>query len=149
MHRVWHRCLTPSLAALAAQVSGTPIQNDMIEFFSLLDFCIPRCLGSLKARTTSIRIPYCGIYIRQADPTQDFRRNYGNPIMRMRDANATEKDLKKGSEANEAFTGMVNQILLRRTNEVAPASGGHTLPMARFPSSWGGISIGGGTHTLA
>ena len=73
-------------------VSGTPIQNDLLEFHSLLDFCIPNCLGSVDA----------------------FRKAYANPIMKMRDAHATEKELARGAEANDAFTAMTNTIRRRR-----------------------------------
>lgn len=49
--------------------AGTPIQNDLLEYFSLVHFCNPGLLGT----------------------TADFRRKFENPILRGRDSVATEK----------------------------------------------------------
>ncbi|KAJ3215405.1 DNA-dependent ATPase protein rad54 [Dinochytrium kinnereticum] len=63
-----------SLNALSAKrrviLSGTPIQNDLTEYYSLLSFVIPGVLGT----------------------EAEFRKNFENPILRGRDADALPKD---------------------------------------------------------
>ncbi|CAG8436241.1 8031_t:CDS:10 [Ambispora gerdemannii] len=51
-------------------LSGTPIQNDLSEYFSLLNFANPGLLGT----------------------ESEFRRNYENPILRGRDADASDRE---------------------------------------------------------
>ncbi|CAG8532179.1 3579_t:CDS:10 [Diversispora eburnea] len=69
-----HRLKNSTLNSLQVQrrviLSGTPIQNDLSEYFSLLNFANPGLLGT----------------------PNEFRRNYENPILRGRDADASEKE---------------------------------------------------------
>ena len=44
-------------------ISGTPVQNQLYEFFAVLDFCMPGCLGA----------------------SAHFNKTYGRPIERARD----------------------------------------------------------------
>ena len=53
-------------------LSGTPIQNDLLEYFSLVHFVNGGILGSVS----------------------DFRKKFENPILRSRDGDATDKELK-------------------------------------------------------
>lgn len=77
-------------------LSGTPIQNDLKEYFSLLSFAIPGLVGS---------------------PTE-FKRNYGNEITRGRDAEATEKDVEVGDRKLQELTKLVHPFIIRRTNDL-------------------------------
>ncbi|KAF9248573.1 hypothetical protein DTO006G1_6972 [Penicillium roqueforti] len=77
-------------------LSGTPIQNDLSEYFALLHFANPNLLGS------------------QAD----FRKRFELPILRGRDAAGTDADKKLGDERLLELSGIVNKFIIRRTNEL-------------------------------
>ncbi|KAK4136152.1 hypothetical protein BT67DRAFT_418144 [Trichocladium antarcticum] len=77
-------------------LSGTPIQNDLSEYFSLISFANPDLLGSRL----------------------EFRKRFELPILRGRDADASEADRKRGDECLSALLGMVNKFIIRRTNDI-------------------------------
>ena len=77
-------------------LSGTPIQNDLMEYFSLLNFANPNLLGT---RT-------------------EFRKQYELPILRGRDAAGTEADQQKGNERLAELLALVNKFIIRRTNDI-------------------------------
>ncbi|KAL9110114.1 MAG: hypothetical protein Q9227_005308 [Pyrenula ochraceoflavens] len=77
-------------------LSGTPIQNDLSEYFSLLNFANPNLLGSRN----------------------DFRKKYELPILRGRDAAGSDADRQKGDEAVSELLGVVNKFIIRRTNDI-------------------------------
>lgn len=77
-------------------LSGTPIQNDLSEYFSLLNFANPNFLGS-KA---------------------DFRKNFENAIIRGRDADATEVAKEESEKKLKELGGLVAPFIIRRTNEL-------------------------------
>lgn len=77
-------------------LSGTPIQNDLLEYFSLLNFANPDYLGTRA----------------------EFRKNYENAILRGRDAIATDEERKKGDEKLAALSQMVLKFIIRRTNDI-------------------------------
>jgi DNA repair and recombination RAD54-like protein len=77
-------------------LSGTPIQNDLSEYFALLNFANPNYLGT--------RV--------------EFRKQYELPILRGRDANGTEADIKKGNERLAELLTLVNKFIIRRTNDI-------------------------------
>ncbi|KAL3870083.1 hypothetical protein ACJMK2_042697 [Sinanodonta woodiana] len=86
-----------ALSALKAQrrilLSGTPIQNDLLEYFSLLHFVNTGILGT----------------------AQEFRKRFEIPILRGRDANSSEAEHKKGEEKLQELLGIVNRCIIRRT----------------------------------
>ena len=82
------------------QVTGTPIQNNLNEYFALCDFCIPGCLGAPK----------------------DFEKTYGKRIQKAQDLDATDRDVELGRVAAKQLSSLVNKIMLRRTNEVPSRS---------------------------
>lgn len=77
-------------------LSGTPIQNDLSEYFALLNFSNPGLLGS----------------------KHDFRRNFENPILLSRDADATDAQIKKGNEQLQKLSYVVSKFIIRRTNDI-------------------------------
>jgi DNA repair and recombination RAD54-like protein len=77
-------------------LSGTPIQNDLTEYFSLLSFIIPGVLGT----------------------NADFRKKYELPILRGRDADASEDQRKKGEECLAELSAVANKFIIRRTAEL-------------------------------
>lgn len=77
-------------------LSGTPIQNDLSEYFSLLNFANPNYLGTRN----------------------EFRKKYEIPILRGRDAAGTEADRQKGDECLAELLTQVNKFIIRRTNDI-------------------------------
>lgn len=74
-------------------ISGTPIQNDLLEYYSLVDFVNPKLLG---------------------DPAE-FRRKYENPISKGRDADASDYQVELGQERQKEMISTVERCLIRRT----------------------------------
>ncbi|KAJ4347141.1 DNA-dependent ATPase protein rad54 [Didymosphaeria variabile] len=77
-------------------LSGTPIQNDLSEYFALLNFANPNYLGTRN----------------------EFKKQFENPILRGRDADATDDDRKKGDERLAELLNLVNKFIIRRTNDI-------------------------------
>ncbi|GAA5821317.1 hypothetical protein JCM11251_004568 [Rhodosporidiobolus azoricus] len=76
-------------------LSGTPIQNNVLELWSLFDFLMPGFLGSEKA----------------------FNERFGKPIAASRDAKSSSKEQEAGALALEALHKQVLPFLLRRLKE--------------------------------
>jgi DNA repair and recombination protein RAD54 and RAD54-like protein len=77
-------------------LSGTPIQNDLSEYYSLLSFANPNLLGT----------------------RQEFRSKYELAILKGRDALATEQERAKGDEKLSELLSTVNKFIIRRTNDI-------------------------------
>lgn len=77
-------------------LSGTPIQNDLTEYFSLLNFANPNYLGTRN----------------------DFRKKFEIPILRGRDAAGSDVDRQKGDAAIGELLALVNKFIIRRTNDI-------------------------------
>lgn len=77
-------------------LSGTPIQNDLSEFYTMVDFVNP---GLLNKYTT-------------------FKREYENPILKSRQPGASAKDVEKGQSRSEELASITGQFILRRTAEI-------------------------------
>lgn len=77
-------------------LSGTPIQNDLSEYFSLLNFANPNLLGTRN----------------------EFRKQYEIPILRGRDAAGSDADRQKGDERLRELLELVNKFIIRRTNDI-------------------------------
>ena len=70
-------------------LSGTPIQNDLLEYFSLLHFVNTGILGT----------------------TAQFKRRFETPILRGRDASAGERDIQVGKERLGELADIVNRYV--------------------------------------
>mmetsp|Transcript_7727 Transcript_7727/g.12495 ORF Transcript_7727/g.12495 Transcript_7727/m.12495 type:complete len:909 (-) Transcript_7727:77-2803(-) len=77
-------------------LSGTPMQNDLEEFFAMVNFCNPEVLGTVSA----------------------FRKKYQNPILIGREPDATDEEVKKSEQRSQELSDIVNQFILRRTNSL-------------------------------
>lgn len=77
-------------------LTGTPIQNDLTEYFALLNFANPEYLGT----------------------KQEFKKNFENKILRGRDADATEKDKQESDAKLKELGGLVSKLIIRRTNDL-------------------------------
>jgi len=77
-------------------LSGTPIQNDLTEYYSLLSFANPSLLGT----------------------RQEFRSKYELAILKGRDSDATETERARGDEKLADLLNTVNKFIIRRTNDI-------------------------------
>ncbi|XP_054275150.1 DNA repair and recombination protein RAD54-like [Macrosteles quadrilineatus] len=75
-------------------LSGTPIQNDLLEYFSLVHFVNQGILGT----------------------AQEFRKHYETPILRGQDSMASDAERAKANERLQQLIGLVNRCLIRRTS---------------------------------
>jgi len=77
-------------------LSGTPVQNDLDEFFSMVNFCNPGVLGDERF----------------------FHKTYATPILRGREPDATDEQSKRGEEKGQALGNFCHMFILRRTNTI-------------------------------
>jgi DNA repair and recombination RAD54-like protein len=90
-------------------LSGTPIQNDLSEYFSLLNFANPEYLGTRL----------------------DFRKNFELKILRGRDSDATEKERQESDAKLKELGGQVSKFIIRRTNDLLSKYRMYALTLCR------------------
>lgn len=87
-----------ALSALACRrrvlLSGTPMQNDLEEFYAMVDFTNPNILGQ----------------------PNEFRKKYLGPILTGREPDATEREREAAQDCSAMLCEIVNQFILRRGN---------------------------------
>ncbi len=77
-------------------LSGTPIQNDLGEFFTMVDLVNPNLLGSSKK----------------------FAKEFALPIMKSRQPEATRKEIQKGEAMKEELASLTSKFILRRSADI-------------------------------
>nr|XP_006815167.1 PREDICTED: DNA repair and recombination protein RAD54B [Saccoglossus kowalevskii] len=77
-------------------LTGTPIQNDLQEFFSIVEFCNPGALGT----------------------SSGFKRVYEDPIVKGHQPNASQDELLLGETRANELARLTASFTLRRTQEV-------------------------------
>ncbi|ODV96232.1 hypothetical protein PACTADRAFT_23072, partial [Pachysolen tannophilus NRRL Y-2460] len=78
-------------------LTGTPIQNDLTEFYNIINFVNPGIFGSFDK----------------------FQRNFINPILRAREVNCKNKQvIEMGNEKSDELIQITRTFILRRTNTV-------------------------------
>ena len=90
--------LTKTLNALPARkrilLSGTPMQNELGEFFNMVSFCNPGVLGSRS----------------------EFRKRYERPILRSREPDALASEVTEATRLQKELSTIVNEFILKRGN---------------------------------
>ncbi|XP_067934521.1 DNA repair and recombination protein RAD54B-like [Watersipora subatra] len=77
-------------------ITGTPIQNDLKEFFTLVNFCNPGLLGNQLS----------------------FRKVYEDPILRSKQPDCALEEKKIGEERAKELNRITSSFILRRTGDV-------------------------------
>lgn len=77
-------------------LSGTPLQNDLSEFYTAIDFVNPGLLGKRTA----------------------FKREFETPILRSRQPDVSEAELEKGEARWKELVNLTSQFMIRRTADV-------------------------------
>ena len=77
-------------------LSGTPLQNDLSEFYVMVDFLNDGILGTPKS----------------------FKKVFEGPILRSRQPDAGRDDEEKGLARQEELSSLTSRFILRRTAEV-------------------------------
>ncbi|CAF92845.1 unnamed protein product, partial [Tetraodon nigroviridis] len=91
-----YQALNAMVAQRRVLISGTPIQNDLLEYFSLVHFVNAGILGT----------------------AQEFKKRFELPILKGRDADAKEQERQAGEEKLSQLIGVVNRCLIRRTSDI-------------------------------
>lgn len=90
------QCISGLEAKCRMLISGTPIQNNLGEFFTLVNVANPGVFGDMAS----------------------FKRNFATPILRGREPSATGDERQKGQEMLEYISTITGQFILRRTNRL-------------------------------
>lgn len=78
-------------------LTGTPIQNYLVEFYTLVSFLNPHVLPDMKT----------------------FQKEFINPISRARDVNCFNQEIKKqGEEMSQRLILLTHKFILRRTQAI-------------------------------
>ncbi|KAG5419060.1 RDH54 [Candida metapsilosis] len=78
-------------------LTGTPIQNYLVEFYTLVSFLNPHVLPDMKT----------------------FQKEFINPITRARDINCFNQEIKKqGEEMSQKLISLTHKFILRRTQSI-------------------------------
>ncbi|GMF24978.1 unnamed protein product [Phytophthora fragariaefolia] len=90
--------INKALSSLACRkrvlLSGTPMQNDLEEFFAMVDFTNPNILGT----------------------PSEFRKNYLGPILTGREPDSSDRERDVAQSCSAMLCEIVNQFILRRGN---------------------------------
>lgn len=77
-------------------LSGTPLQNDLGEFYTAIDFVNPGLLGQRAA----------------------FKRTFETPILRSRQPDVSDSELEKGEARWKELVSLTSRFMIRRTADV-------------------------------
>jgi SNF2 family DNA or RNA helicase len=77
-------------------LTGTPLQNDLKEFYAMVDFCNPSILGTPKF----------------------FSEFFDKPIMQSRDISMSDSKREAGEKKFQELSSITNTFMLRRSNQI-------------------------------
>lgn len=96
-------------------LTGTPIQNDLQEFFALIDFVNPGILGTYAGKGILYRIPLsCTKHVFDLE----FKRHFEEPIVSSNQPNCGEEIRELGEERAKELNHSTNCFILRRTQSI-------------------------------
>jgi DNA repair and recombination RAD54-like protein len=75
-------------------LSGTPMQNELTEFYNMVNFCNPNVLGT----------------------PSEFRRKYERPILASREPDASPSEVHVANLLQKELSTIVNEFILKRGN---------------------------------
>ncbi|KAH0617560.1 hypothetical protein JD844_015948 [Phrynosoma platyrhinos] len=91
---------TNALVSLSCErriiLTGTPVQNDLQEFYALIEYVNPGVLGSLSA----------------------YKKVFEEPIIRSREHSATKEEIELGERRAAELTRLTGLFILRRTQDI-------------------------------
>jgi len=90
------KCICALAATRRLLISGTPIQNNLEEFFTLVSIANPGIFGEAR----------------------EFRKRYALPILRGREPTASPEERQLGEETLAAVSEVTEHFILRRTNKL-------------------------------
>jgi len=90
------KCISALPAKRRLLISGTPIQNSLEEFFTLVSLANPGVFGALH----------------------EFRKKFANPILRGREPTASPEERAKAEEMLSEVSHVTDKFILRRTNRL-------------------------------
>ena len=93
-------------------LSGTPMQNDLDEFFVMANFCMLRRFRALPSRVEDF--PDEVIFGSQTR----FRKYFAVPLLAGREPDATELEIKTSGERQLELSMLTSKFIIRRTNEL-------------------------------
>ncbi|KAK5580828.1 hypothetical protein RB653_000852 [Dictyostelium firmibasis] len=77
-------------------LTGTPIQNNLVEFYSMMDFANPNCLGSLT----------------------DFKKSFITPINKSRESPNSTTTTSEGIRKSVQLSKLVKPFIMRRKSNI-------------------------------
>ncbi len=75
-------------------LSGTPMQNELTEFYNMVNFCNPNVIGTVS----------------------EFRKRYERPILASREPDALESEIAEAGRLQKELSVIVNEFILKRGN---------------------------------
>ena len=94
-----NQCLDALPCRRRILLSGTPMQNDLGEFYAMVNFINPGVLGEQAY----------------------FRRHFERPCLAGREPDATDSQRARGQARSDELSAIVNDFIIRRTNELLSA----------------------------
>jgi len=94
-----NQCLAALPCRRRILLSGTPMQNDLGEFYAMVNFINPGVLGEQAY----------------------FRRHFERPCLAGREPDATDGQKARGQTRSDELSAIVNDFIIRRTNELLSA----------------------------